>query len=242
VSLTIKQLKKPERGHISFGFIPDPYWRWDAVIIVGAGPSLKGFDFQRLRGKSKVIAVNGAMYDTPFANAWLTLDSLFIRNHQQFLSQPGPPLFIGAPQDDWCGDPPFPPKIERATYLRITRHKVNMLSATTDQVTQGCTSGFMALNFAYIKRSTLIVLLGFDYSEDKDSHYCPERYPDRVARRSMWKAWIGHFDFVAPQLQREHVRVINASPDSAIKNFERMTHDQAFKEIDKFYWRTPDGH
>src|SRR5215472_14178594 len=110
---TFKQRRPPVRGHISFGWVPPGAWSNAPVLIVGSGPSLKGFDLRRLYGVGYIIAVNGAMLDFPLADAWITLDAVFIRDNQEFLQGGGPPLFIGAPQDDWVGEAPWPPKIER---------------------------------------------------------------------------------------------------------------------------------
>jgi hypothetical protein len=232
MSRTFKARSEPRRGHIDFGRVPSPSWEDKSVIIVGAGPSLKGFDLKRLYDHGYVVAVNGAMHDLLFADAWATMDNAFIRDNETFLNEPGPELFIGAPSDDWCGDPPYPPKIGRATYLKLMKRPDNLLSVTPGELTQGCTSGFMALNFAFLKRARTIVLFGFDYSEKHGSHYCPDRYPPQD-REHMWKAWVGHFDFVAPQLASAGVRVINACPDSAITVFERMTHEQALEALGK---------
>ena len=59
------------------GRFPDGSWAGRRCFIIGGGPSLKGFDFERLRGE-RVIAINKAFYDVPFADIVFGMDRPFL--------------------------------------------------------------------------------------------------------------------------------------------------------------------
>src|SRR3972149_821520 len=54
--------------------MPDGAWRGERCFIIGGGPSLAGFDFERLRGQGRIIAVNKAYLDAPFADILFFMD------------------------------------------------------------------------------------------------------------------------------------------------------------------------
>lgn len=54
------------------------------VYIVCTGSSLKGFDFERLKGRD-VIAVNYAIKSVPFAQMLVALDRPFFENEYEYL-------------------------------------------------------------------------------------------------------------------------------------------------------------
>ena len=62
----------PGRRYL-FDVLPDGAWAGHPCFIVGGGPSLNGFDFERLRGY-KVIAINRAYENLPFADIMFSID------------------------------------------------------------------------------------------------------------------------------------------------------------------------
>ena len=63
----------PETGPVPFPRVHDGDWSGERCFIVGGGPSLRGFDWGRLRGE-RVIAVNRAFEQLPFADISVSLD------------------------------------------------------------------------------------------------------------------------------------------------------------------------
>jgi hypothetical protein len=59
--------------------LPDGAWRGQPCFIVGGGPSLCGFDFERLRGQ-RVIAINRAYENLPFADIMFAIDPQYYAN------------------------------------------------------------------------------------------------------------------------------------------------------------------
>src|SRR5437867_3413931 len=60
----------------NFGTVCAP--SWDEAFLIGGGPSLRGFDLNRLRGRT-VIAINDALFHIPFQpTAIFSADSSWI--------------------------------------------------------------------------------------------------------------------------------------------------------------------
>jgi len=50
----------------------------DSIYVIGGGPSLLNFDFNRLRYKNTIV-INNAIFNVPLANYFITLDYTFFR-------------------------------------------------------------------------------------------------------------------------------------------------------------------
>lgn len=215
-----------------FAQVGPPWWDDRPVFLVGTGPSLVGFDFARLRGLGYVLSVKNSWPDVgSFADAWFCLDLHTMRRVplavQRIARKATAYLAIDRALAD---ERPLPaPVIAGAVYLKSYRLNVG-LSEDPSQIECGANSGFGAFNVAYLKRAKLIVLLGFDYT---GAPYCPHRYshnPEGHNERYL-ERWAGNFDCTVPQLQRDGVRVINASQLSAVRAFPRMSIEQAMGEV-----------
>lgn len=88
----------------------------------------------------------------------------------------------------------------------------------------GGNSGFGAVNLAAQLGASKIVLVGFDMRIDLGIRWHPDHggqsaNPDiRTVER-----WRTYLDAAAPELARRGIKVINASKNSALKAFERMS-------------------
>lgn len=61
-----------QRGSFFGEVRKDEAWA-PGCYVVGSGPSLRGFDYESLRGQ-KIIAVNSAVRFVPWADTWVTCD------------------------------------------------------------------------------------------------------------------------------------------------------------------------
>ena len=57
--------------------LPDGAWSGEPCFVVAGGPSLRGFDFERLRGRGRVIAINRAFEFIPWADMLFFMDHTF---------------------------------------------------------------------------------------------------------------------------------------------------------------------
>lgn len=203
--------------------ISEPWWDDKPLAIVGAGPSLKGFDFSRLDLPDvRVLAVKETIWDMPFAHAVFGLDRPWINRQADKLRALICEVYLAPTGMD--GDNVA--YIANATYLALERRQGGF-SDNCGVLESGGNSGFAAVNLAYLKRAKQIVLFGFDYTEQGGHHYSAERYhwypQGRNAR--YWKNWGDNFQACLPQLKKHGVTIINASPISSVAAFPKVTID-----------------
>ena len=202
-----------------------------AAALVGTGPSLAGFDFRRLRGGNwRVMAVKESMFDLPAADAIFGLDLPWIVTRADYLEKRvkgGADVILAMADQDTC----FGRPIAGATYVRRLRSS-NGMAPDPASIESGANSGFGAINAAVHKGVKTIVLFGYDYTADV--HYNQDRYDER----KKWDGgvrymprWAAHFDEAATHLRRLGVTVFNASPQSNVTAFERISHDEGIDRL-----------
>jgi len=77
----IRRRHEAEAQALNLG-IQDGEWAGEPCFIIGGGPSLKGFDFESLRGKGRVIAINRAYEHVPFADVHFFMDNRYYKRVQ----------------------------------------------------------------------------------------------------------------------------------------------------------------
>ena len=176
------------------------------VFIVGGGPSLRGFDFSRLRGM-RVFAINAAGYDVPFAELLIFDGHGFYRKHSDLI-------------DGWSGS-----AVTRAPPSRLIKSdRVQFVGATERPdfgpglVKSGPSTGHLAVGLAVQRLAQSVVLLGFDCANDEAgrSHYHDRYNGDGDRFLETWGGWNA-------AARRAGVDVVNASPCSALTEF-RLAH------------------
>lgn len=207
-----------------FGTIGPPFWDDAPAYIVGGGPSLSGFDFMRLRSLRHVIAVNQAMFDAP-CECGVTVDHLFVRNRHVELQHfaRSKPLYLSIGNDpDRLGLPDIP------SAINLRSEFIPGLSEDPALLHKGSTSGFAALGIAALKRAKTIVLLGFDYSVQPGKHHYHDAYPwHHKATDQSWIMWTRSYEAAARDCIQRGIKVLNASPNSALSYFHKITLDEA---------------
>ncbi len=209
------------------GKVDAPWWDDKPLAIVGCGPSLLGFDFRNFEIPGvRVLAVKEAVWDLPFAEAVFSLDRPWINRQAQLLQDsPIPKIFAVEPEVRPCAD------IVGATYL--LRSRFEGFSDDPSIIQSGANSGFGAVNYAYLKRAGRnrkpIVLFGFDYRPGP--HYCQARYHWQEVNHNerYWINWGDNFTACRNQLERAGVVIINASPQSTVKAFPKVSIEEGLK-------------
>ncbi len=202
--------------------LPDYSWSRQPCFIVGGGPSLRGFDFQRLQGKGKVIAVNRAYLDCPFADMlvfmdktrfyrWAMENKLDKKSKVRFEEFKGIKVYIFMAHDI--------PNV----YLVARAGKYGLSTSLEEGIYIGTNSGYSALSIALCLGAQPIYLLGFDMKYERDdkgkpiSHY--HKYPS-IQEEKVVKDFKLGLERLAPELKMRGRRVINLNPDSGLKCFE----------------------
>jgi hypothetical protein len=196
------------------------------VAIVGNGPSLRGFDYERLRGMH-VLAVKAAMFNIPWADAGFGLDiPRYLEWRDMLNAVRTMPVYWAVPKIKQLGPPPHAPCVR---FLR--RVDLSDLSDELTVICSGGTSGFGALNLAWLKRAKRIVLLGYDYNGDAGSADTRAYMNRREQPTDRWVQWAKNFSKVRRRLDLAGVTVINAAPESRITAFPRMQIDAALAGV-----------
>jgi hypothetical protein len=197
--------------------IQDGAWTGQRCFIIGGGPSLRGFDFSRLKGEL-VIGINRA-YEVIDPAFLATMDSRFIvwasggkygqESREQFRSCNATKVLIR----------------NGAATVQPGWHYVNRAGGTwgasiTKGLYSGDNSGFGALTLAIALGASPIYLLGYDMQGDgikqvwwHDGH--PTNQNAAVVYKGMRTCFAKYADNI-----NAAVRVINCNPDSALRCFE----------------------
>ena len=91
----------------------------------------------------------------------------------------------------------------------------------------GGNSGYQALNLVYLFGATQIILLGYDMKTNHNKSHWHGDHPGSLNRHSNYTNWIDRFKDLARDLQEENIKVINATRETALTCFDRMTLEEA---------------
>lgn len=203
------------------------------VLIVASGPSLRGFDLSRLQGKGFILAVNGAAHHVK-ADAWVTVDTLGLqqRVRRQINSLAdifGFPRYVAIPDDFGRPDARCPcdrcrPPIE-CLYLRRVPHFSDNPSELC-----GLNSALGALNLAKHFQAKRIVLFGVD-GRNIGEYFYGRRKRHFAKQDEMLRKLPELFADVKNCEMLKNCEIINASPESAIDCFPRMSPSEALMRL-----------
>jgi hypothetical protein len=198
--------------------LPDGSWQSKRCFIVGGGPSLKGFDFERLRGE-RVIAINKAFLDVPFADVMFAMDRPLLdlitagklgENYQQaFEDFSGMKLWL-----DLSGYT-YPTGI----YSVHAAGEIGWTNSLNDGLYHGQNSGYGALNLAIVLGADPIYLLGYDMAKGPggEKHY-HDGYPSGTNPEAL-NIFLKAFEAGAKMLPGGGPRIVNLNPNSALRCF-----------------------
>jgi hypothetical protein len=204
-----------------------PWWDTKPTAIVGNGPSLRGFDLERLRGDFHVLAVKGAMFNIPWADAGFGLDNPRYVEWANMLHTIRYPIYWATNKLKFLGPGPHAPNTH---FLR--RIDISNLSDEPNAICSGGSSGFGAMNLAWLKRSRWMLLLGFDYDPEK-GHADERAYlSTRSQCNAAWYTWAKNFSGMKRDIDVQGgATIINASPKSRIAAFPKMDIEAALAQI-----------
>ena len=151
------------------------------VFIVAGGPSLVGFNFEKLKDKHTIV-VNKSIFDIPRAKYFVTIDYTFLRKIDliQFQQIPATKIFVINFANNFIKEVLGQIRDTRWNLVYdlkpfdviIKSKSINGFGNTFGDFRNGNNSGYCALQLAILLRYTRINLLGFDLSIDKNkTHY-----------------------------------------------------------------------
>lgn len=192
-------------------------WQDEVVYIVGGGPSLKDFDWTKLKGK-KVIAINRAFEVVPDADVLYWTDSRFFRWFKEDIKK-----FTGLKYT--CR--PFIGKPADVTLLQS--NSAMKLEMRPSFISHGNNSGYGAINLAVKLGATKIYLLGYDMnSNPKDTHW--HSGYDTKHNHSIYSKMIKYFEGLPAEAEKLGVEIFNANIKSQLTVFRKCTIEDAIND------------
>lgn len=194
-------------------------WPNEPAWIIGGGPSLKGFDFSRLKGRGRVFAVNTAYVVAPWADVLFWGDRRWYDWHYQKLHEHTGRYKVTTAISCY-------PERRDLDIKRLRKSKGRAWSVDPTALT-GIDSGHAALNLAALFGCNPIYLLGFDMTtgaKGETNWHDLHKLPTNTKRyRTLF---IPGLNDAAPLIAKQGIRVVNCNPQSALKCFE-------FKNLDE---------
>ena len=187
-------------------------WQGKTVILIGGGPSLRTFNFLRLKRQRMngviVVAINDAVKRAPFSNVVISIDSLWLGRRFHVLR-----AFRGEKIAVVDGSR----TIFRPGIRYFVRSQEARLSEDMGVICAGENSGFAALGMSLMRGASKIFMLGFDMNGPGHFHAGYEwKCPHGVAD---YPRWVGYFPVLAEAAAKQGTSIINCNPDSAVRCF-----------------------
>lgn len=194
--------------------------RHDKVIILCSGPSICNMTLRNLnKSNCPIIAVNGGIEIYPNCNYWITIDPSNVNYKRMRNKVSGTKYYCGVPSD--YGQPDAEALAHRKTLLphvHYLKRELSSLNGLVEDKSSICTlnSGLAALNLAYHMGAKKILYLGLDGGGNY--RYNKKRGP----RPNDMKQLNELFMSFLPQIESEGIEIINGSPISTVKVFNKM--------------------
>lgn len=198
-----------------------PDWTNECVAIVGSGPSAKEANVDALRDRIHVIVINESWRLAPWADILYGCDAVWWSLNKGVKEFPG----LKISQDE-NAVAKFP-EIKRVI---IEDPKSNVLSFVPGTVGAGGNSGFQAFNLAVQFRATGILLIGLDLRLDRGDHW-HGRHPQPLCNPDSFniRRWVSVFERTTGITKNLGIDVVNASPNSALTTFPKLTVEQTLE-------------
>jgi len=199
-----------------YGPVPVPeLWPCETVVIVATGPSLTPTDVDHCRGRARVIAIKDAIRLAPWAEVLYGAGAdaggdTWWRRH-------GPSLTFAGLR--YCLDP------KAAAWASVLAPgPAQGLSTDPGALATGGHSGYSAINLAVHLGAARIVLLGYDLqATGGQDHFFGRHQHGHSGRQLPFGLFHHHFPSIVPALAARGVTVVNASRQTALDLFPRMT-------------------
>lgn len=194
----------------------DRRWKDEMCVVAATGPSLdQSVADDCLKCDVRIIAVSDAYRLLPFA------DLLFAADISWWNVYNGAKDFFGEKWSIYFGSDQRPFELAKRYGLKLA-HGLALPGFSLDpRYIHGCNSGFHAINLAILFGCNPIILSGFNMQSVKGKQHFFGDHPVPLTNNTVYRTWVPFFQ-EAKELLPNDIRIINATPDSAIKCFETM--------------------
>ena len=197
-----------------------PRWADKRFVVVAApGPSLTPSVAERCHSFT-VLAIKEAYRLLPHAQVLYGCDAKFWRRND------GCPDYTGEKWSSHDNGSNTKLAVARDYGVKLVNGKSGVrFSLDQHTIHYGTNSGFQAINLALLFGATSIVLVGFDMRIVEGQRYFFGKHPTSN-RPSDFGIYSGIFEAAARALPK-HIRIVNATPGSALRAFPMVSLDHA---------------
>jgi hypothetical protein len=188
------------------------------LFIVASGPSLKGFDFSRLKNRF-TLAVNHTIEH--YSDAWglIFSDKIFLHKTSFDLEKYKGYIFCS---ERCAGTPPITEMMEsnrENLFVYDDRRDEPVLNAKKG-LYHPTSTGLGAINLGLQMRAGKIYLMGYDFKTDEtgNKHFYPDLDHHKKYSFDKYLLKIKKFNMFAKYSHK----IVNLNPDSAIEVFQYM--------------------
>lgn len=212
-----------DRGRARFDWWRD--WRGDCVAIVGAGPSARNPDVEKLRDRMHVIVINESYRRCPWSDILYSCDADWWKLRKKETEDfAGTKMMYQAPNTQ---------RIEGVETLDILRRRNlfvdEFLFDKPGVVGSGGHGGFQMINLSAQFGATGIALVGFDMRDGEIHWHGMHPYPLRNPDEGRFKQWRETTDKAASKLRLRGIDVVNCSSTSMLTAFPKLTIDEMLR-------------
>lgn len=208
-------------------------FRGQTVFVVAGGPSLMTFAWPALFGRA-VCAINRAYEVCPGAQMLYWSDAIFWRNRRSYdgrmhgdcILEHDAKLKAALDLGYQAGE--LPEEITRFRRSEIGNGLVGFDPDPTRLCTFNNSTG-AALHILAHMRPARIVLLGLDMKHRDGRSHWHDGHNRYVAEDTLTSRMLPHFETLAKVLAERDIEVLNASPESAVDCWPKITHEQALR-------------
>lgn len=200
----------------------DKRWIGKRCIVAAPGPSLTTEVAQVCGGEAPILAVNDAYKLFPNADVLYACDAVWWKVNEfvkDFRGERWTSHSL-APKNDKTNLP------HKELFNIIGGRNESGFSADPNFIHYGNNSGFQAVNLAILFGAAEIILIGFDMRVvDNKSHFFGN-HKTPLRDTHSFVIWIREFTNASKGLE---VRIVNATPNSALKCFPMMGLEEALR-------------
>lgn len=201
--------------------VPQHYTEGTAVLI-GGGPSLTTEQVETCRephaaGDLIVMGCNDAYRICDFLDVLYAADGRWIDHHHENVPE-GP--------ECWTADRKNNQVRERWNRVAVAAGQGDGLSLDREVLVSGNHSGYQLINLAYLMGCRTLILIGYD-CRGGGTHWFGQHPTPAMQVKSNFEIWVKNFQAIAESCTILNLTIINATPNSAIDAFPRLTLDAA---------------
>ena len=214
-TMHLRNAAQPSLGKIDYSVVNRLY-PGETIYIIGGGPSLKGFDFNLLRGR-RTIAINKAVIYAWHADILYWTDSRFYTWFKNEVDNYQGLKFALKAGSQYTKDINI-----------LKKGKPYGIEEDPGTLAHGFNSGYAAINLAYHLGAYKIILLGFDMCNDGNETHFHDGYPTIAAGNQIYTdKFLPGFKQLHSELKAKNVDVLNASSYSRLNVFPKISIEQA---------------